>query len=120
MVVDDEEPLATTLVRVLQASGYDARAVFNAEQALNLFREFGPEVIISDVVMPGTNGVELAMRMRDVCPDCIVVLFSGNAATEQILEQARIQGFAFDVIAKPIHPRELLKRLRDILGSCTP
>lgn len=118
LVVDDEKVLAASLTEVLQNAGYQPRAVFSASEAITAMNEFRPDIIISDVIMPGGNGIDLAMKLREQCPDCIVVLFSGNAATQGLLDHARAQGFGFDVIAKPIHPRELLKRLQDILDGC--
>lgn len=66
--------------------------------------------------MPGLSGIELAILLRDAYPDCAVLLFSGQIATIAMLKVARGRGYNFEVIAKPIHPVEVLKRVRLGLG----
>jgi len=70
--------------------------------------------VISDVVMPGMNGVEMAVLIRERHPECKVLLFSSQAATVDLLEGIRTQGHNFEVLAKPIHPTELLARVASI------
>ena len=74
-----------------------------------------PELMVSDVAMPGLSGIDLAIKFKDVCPDCVVILFSGQARTQQMLEVARAGGYEFEVLAKPVHPRELLGRIKSRL-----
>ncbi len=113
LVVDDEKCIANTLATILQKSGYHANAAYDAQSAMELCKRNTPELIISDVVMPGTGGVELAIFVRKNYPDCRILLFSGQAATTDILERARRQGHDFDILAKPVHPRELLAKIAD-------
>jgi CheY-like chemotaxis protein len=111
LVVDDEQCIADTLAAILQNSGYQATAVYDAQSAMEACRVHAPELVISDVVMPGTGGVELAIFLRKTYPDCRILLFSGQAATADILERARRQGYKFDLLAKPVHPKDLLARI---------
>ena len=62
--------------------------------------------------MPGMSGIELAIQFRKNFPQCKVLLFSGQAATANLLEDARSDGYEFEVLAKPIHPADLLAKLR--------
>jgi CheY-like chemotaxis protein len=71
-------------------------------------------LIISDVVMPGMNGVEMAVLIRERHPACKVLLFSGNAATVDLLQEVRRRGHDFELLAKPIHPKDLLARLASV------
>jgi CheY-like chemotaxis protein len=73
-----------------------------------------PDLIIADVVMPELSGIDLAIRLRELCPTCKVLLFSGQAQTEDLLETARRQGHHFEVLAKPIHPNDLLSEIKDV------
>ena len=63
--------------------------------------------------MPGMTGIEVAIVVRDRLPECKIILFSGQAGTFDLLEQARIQGYEFELLAKPVHPTEFLARLDD-------
>lgn len=113
-VVDDEKCIADTLAVILRKSGYEARAFYNAQSALEQVKSCGPELVISDVVMPGMSGVEMAVLIKELHPTCRVLLFSGQAGTVDILEKVRGQGYNFELLAKPIHPTDLLARVADI------
>jgi DNA-binding NtrC family response regulator len=113
-VVDDEKCIADTLVVILIQSGYEAIAFYNAQSALKEVESCCPELVISDVVMPGMSGVEMVVLIRERHPACKILLFSGNAATADILETVRRQGHDFELLAKPIHPTDLLARLESM------
>src|SRR6201999_1789670 len=108
IVADDEELIANTLAIILNKAGFETRAVFSGEQVIELLDSFPPGMLILDVVMPGMTGIEVAIAVRQRCPDCKILLFSGQAATADLLEQAETQGHEFEIIAKPIHPSDLL------------
>jgi CheY-like chemotaxis protein len=74
-----------------------------------------PDLLISDMVMPLLSGIELAIQLREVCPNCKVLLFSGQAATAGMLDKARTSGHDFEVLAKPVHPADLLKKIRTVI-----
>jgi DNA-binding response OmpR family regulator len=76
-----------------------------------------PELLISDVVLPGMSGVELAITVKRVFPDCRIILFSGQAATSDLLASANSRGHHFSLLKKPIHPTELLARVKDTFSS---
>jgi CheY-like chemotaxis protein len=111
-VVDDEQVIANSLAIILNKAGFEARAVFSGEQAIELLESFQPEMLIADVVMPGMTGIEAAIVVRSKLPKCNILLFSGQAATTELLEQARTQGHEFEILAKPVHPADLLEKLR--------
>jgi DNA-binding response OmpR family regulator len=113
-VVDDEKCIADSLVTILRNSGYEATAFYNAQSALEQVESFSPELVISDVLMPGMNGVEMANLIRERHPTCKVLLFSGQAATADLLEGIRSRGYDFELLAKPVHPTELLARAADV------
>ena len=110
-MVDDEWIIADTLAVILCQHGYDASPVYSGADAVERARQIGPDLIISDVVMPGINGIEAAIRIREFLPSCKILLFSGQAATADLLEKARAQGHEFDILAKPVHPQDLLAKL---------
>jgi DNA-binding response OmpR family regulator len=112
-VVDDDRVIASTTTAILRLSGYDARSFVNPLEALEAARIVQPDLVLADVVMPGLSGIDLAVRLKEQCPTCKVLLLSGQAETEDLLAAAREQGHDFQVLAKPIHPRDLLARIKD-------
>ena len=112
LVADDERVIADTLAMILNQSGFEARAVYSSEKALEVVPEFKPNMLISDVIMGELNGIDAAIQIRQLLPTIKVLLFSGQAATADLLEKARAQGYEFEILAKPVHPQDLLTRLR--------
>jgi DNA-binding response OmpR family regulator len=112
LVADDERVIADSLAMILNLSGFEARAVYSGESAIELAAEFQPEMLISDVIMAGLSGIDAAIQIRALFPQVKILLFSGQAATADLLEKARAQGYEFDILSKPVHPQDLLARLR--------
>ncbi len=112
LVADDERVIADTLAMILNQSGFDARAVYSGEKALELAETLRPDMLISDVIMADLNGIDAAIRIRALLPEIKILLFSGQAATADLLEKARADGYEFDILAKPVHPQDLLAKLR--------
>jgi CheY-like chemotaxis protein len=92
-------------------NGYSARCFTAPMEALAAARSDVPDLLISDVAMPGLSGVDLAIEMRAQYPKCKIMLFSGQAATLDLLENARTQGHDFHLVLKPVHPSELLAHM---------
>jgi DNA-binding response OmpR family regulator len=114
LVVDDEQLIATTVAAILNSNGFEAVAAFSGDEALAEARRVRPDIVLSDVLMPKMSGVELGMQLRNEFPEARVVLFSGQAATTEMMRKAHEKGYQFDLIAKPIHPEELVARLRGL------
>lgn len=112
LVADDEQVIANTLAIILNQAGFEARAVYSGENALESIETFSPNMLISDVIMTGMTGIEAAIQIREKLPRCKILLFSGQAATADLLEKARSQGHEFEILAKPVHPTDLLAKLR--------
>ena len=70
-----------------------------------------PDAIISDVIMGGMTGIEAAIHITKIVPKCKVILFSGQAATADLLQRAKAAGHDFEILAKPVHPSVLLELL---------
>ena len=110
-VVDDEEVIAATLALVLQASGFDAVAFTDPLKALVAAETRCPDFLITDVMMPALNGVELAVQFKAIYPECRVLLFSGAMSSGRLVNDAHAKGHEFQILAKPVHPNELLNTL---------
>jgi DNA-binding response OmpR family regulator len=110
-VVDDEPVIASTLAAILQMNGFSAKFFTCPIEALTAARSKAPDLLISDVVMRGLSGVDLAIQVKAQCPECKVLLFSGQATTQDLLRDARSQGHDFQLLRKPVHPSEMLLRI---------
>ena len=113
LVVDDQRLIADTLAEILNNAGFDAVAAYDGWDALDKASRFDPDWVLTDVLMPRMNGVELAIAVRKNYPKSAVLLFSGQAGISEILQDGRRQGYEFELIAKPIHPLRLIERLSE-------
>ncbi|MGA7525129.1 MAG: response regulator [Acidobacteriaceae bacterium] len=112
LVVDDERVIADTTAEILGMSGFRAVAAYDGRTALELAREIRPDFLLTDVVMPGMSGIELAVAVKKVEPDTTVLLFSGQAATRELLDEVEWANDSFELVLKPVHPEELIAHLR--------
>jgi CheY-like chemotaxis protein len=112
LVADDERVIADTLAIILNQAGYNASAVYSGMSAVEEAKNVKPDLVISDVIMPDMNGIDAAIKIRAALPSCKILLFSGQAATADLLENARQRGHEFEILAKPVHPQDLLAKLK--------
>jgi len=117
LVIDDEKRIADTLALILKSAGYLPEVAYDGESGLAACHEFRPHLVISDVVMPGMSGIQAAIEIRRQFPDCGILLYSGQAATAQMMEEARSQGYEFELLAKPVHPVQLLETVKSLIGG---
>jgi DNA-binding response OmpR family regulator len=115
--VDDEEIIASTTAIILCHSGFDAIFFTLPLEALRAACGDPPDLLITDVVMPRLSGIELALLMRACCPDCKVLLFSGQATTGNLIEATDGTGKKFELLAKPVPPAALLSRVQSLMGN---
>jgi DNA-binding NarL/FixJ family response regulator len=114
-VVDDEDVIASSLAMILRfQGGFHATSFTDPLKALQAAHAETPDLLITDVVMPEMSRIDLAIQLRDVCPDCKVLLFSVQAATADLLEAARVKGSTFELLLKPVHPADLLASIRTL------
>jgi len=97
---------------ILDRSGFTSVPAFNAEDALLLASQSSFDILLTDVMMEPTNGIQLAVAFQAMQPGARIILFSGNEATASLLLGAASTAFNFPVLAKPIDPYLLLDRLR--------
>ena len=109
-VVDDESSIARMLAMILDREGFEAHAFEDPRKAIAACQEMAPDLLVTDVAMPKMTGVELAIHVRAMLPQCKILLFSGFLG--DLLKEARAEGHDFELVAKPIHPKDLLAKLR--------
>jgi DNA-binding response OmpR family regulator len=110
LVVDDERNIADTLAQIFQLQGFDSRAAYDGSAALIAAQTFAPEVLITDVVMPGMSGWDVAMEYARLLPTCRVILFSGYVEMNGSADAENIGNV--EVYTKPVPPRVFISRLR--------
>jgi DNA-binding response OmpR family regulator len=114
LVVDDERVIADTLAAILTQSGFACMVAYNAEDALEIAQVIPPQLLITDVAMPGMSGIELAIEVRALAADCQVLLFSGQATTADQLADPKYAIHNFVLLCKPLHPRKLLMYIANL------
>jgi DNA-binding NtrC family response regulator len=119
-VVDDEPVIASTLAAILQMNGFSARFFTSPLEALTAARTKAPDLLISDVTMPGISGIELAIKMKEQYPKCKVLLFSGHPTSLALLEDARTQGHDFCLLLKPVPQGEFLSEIGRMVDAAVP
>jgi CheY-like chemotaxis protein len=115
LVIDDEKLIAHSLRDILSRAGFDTVCALSGAEAIELAEEICPDIVISDVIMPDLDGVQTAIRIQRACPEARILLFSGQAATSDLLQRARAEGHTFDLLPKPIHPARLIAALRKLM-----
>ena len=111
-VVDNEPIIVETSKIILDRFGFCSQVFTNPLDALQTADSECPDFLLSDVVMPELNGIYLAIKFCERCPKCRILLFSGQTETSLLLESAREAGHHFPVLAKPVHPIELLVAIK--------
>jgi DNA-binding response OmpR family regulator len=112
LVVDDEPPLVKVVCRYLERDGFVVATAGDGERAVALAREFDPDVIVLDLMLPGIDGIEACRQIRTFSDAYIVML------TARVEEVDRIVGLstgADDYVTKPFSPGELMARVRAML-----
>ena len=112
LVVDDERLVAHSLAQVLNMVGFDAFSLYSGSQAIDRAVVTPFDVLICDVVMAGMTGIDAAIEISKLLPNCKVLLFSGNIATADMLKDAHERGHDFEILAKPVHPSVIVDRLK--------
>ncbi len=112
LVVDDQKLIADTITEILEDAGFQAVAAYDGWTALEAASSFRPDYLLTDVLMPRMNGVQLAIAVRRNYPTTRILLFSGQAGISEIMLEGQKQGYEFELIGKPIHPLKLIEHLK--------
>lgn len=113
LLVEDNEQVLEMVREIIEDQGYEVRFAMNAEEAMNIIEEgFEPQILCSDIVMPGqTNGIELARKLQDRNPALKVLLCTGW--TDQNLDESK----GLPVLFKPYRPSQLITRLGELVHT---
>jgi|KBSMisStaDraftv2_1062788.scaffolds.fasta_scaffold860309_1 CheY-like chemotaxis protein len=114
LIADDEKNIADTLALILGFLGFEATPVYSGEAAVDAAAKFLPDVLITDVIMGEMSGIEAAVLISQMLPQCKIILFSGQAATADLVSQAGSSIHRFEILSKPVHPHVLVDRIKSI------
>jgi len=120
LVVDEASATADALAEILRRNGYVTEAAYDATGALEKALLSPPELVITDVVLPGMSGVQLAITIKRVYPDCKILLCSGQASTPELIRSPHWAPYDFTLLSKPVRPRDLLALVEHRLGTAGP
>ena len=114
LLVDDEEGIRKVLSISLTDIGYQVLASENGEEALKLFKEMQPQIVLTDIKMPGMDGIELLKKIKEESPDTEVIMITGHGDMDLAIQSLKFD--ATDFITKPINDEALeiaLKRANE-------
>jgi two-component system OmpR family response regulator len=113
LVVDDEASLAEVLASVLRFEGWEVVTAGDGSEAVRAGREFGPDAVLLDVMLPDSDGLEVLRRLREADPNvCVLFLTARDAVEDRV---AGITAGGDDYVTKPFSLEEVLARLRGLL-----
>lgn len=114
LIVDDELALREMLKDVLDEEGYNTEIAASAEDALEILRSYNPDIIVSDILMPGMDGHEFCQAARGVS-DASILMMSGVSSEFSVLQRKQID--ADDFLIKPFDVENFLERIESLLGK---
>jgi len=114
LLAEDEDAMRTYLARALENAGYEVVAVDRGTAALPLLQESRFDLLLSDIVMPEMDGIELAQRCAEVSPQTKVMFITGFAAVSLKASREAPQA---KVLSKPFHLRDLVLEVQRMFGQ---
>ena len=117
LVIDDDPVARITIQTILEEEGYSVTCAEDGRRGLAAFRESRPDLVVTDIVMPGKEGIETILELRSIWPEGPIIAISagGRIAKGDLLELAK-GGGADAVLAKPFEPEALLALVRARAG----
>lgn len=111
LIVDDDGPIRTLLRRILEEDGHQIREAENGEVGLSLYREAPADLVITDILMPERDGMEVTLALTQEFLDARVIAITGAIGDQDFLNVAKLFG-ARRVIRKPFTPDEIRRAVR--------
>jgi len=115
LVVNDDCAIADTLAEILTQSGYAGVPAYNGQEALETALLMPPDALIADAMLPGISGLDLAIAVEGIYPECKIMLLSGSASTAALIASANRAGHHLELINKPMRPKDMLAHVNDSL-----
>ena len=118
LIVEDDEHIRTVFRRNLEGAGYEVVEASDGKEGLKAYRDYSPDLVITDIVMPEKEGTEMITELRRDFPDVKIIAVSGGGTipSSRYLVVARTLGVD-RALAKPVHVDELLAAVREVIGE---
>jgi len=113
LVVEDEVSIRKFITINLDRNGFTAFEADSGEKALEMVRMYKPAVMVLDIMLPGIDGFEVCKRLRDSCPELLIIMLTARA--QDVDKIMGLELGADDYMVKPFNPRELIARIRTVL-----
>jgi two-component system NtrC family sensor kinase len=110
LVIDDEEGIRRMLTLSLSSDGYEVLAAPGGEEGIKLFKDESPPIVLTDIKMPGADGIEVLKRIKDINPDAEVIMITGHGDMDLAIEALKLD--ASDFLNKPIKDEALSVALK--------
>jgi CheY-like chemotaxis protein len=120
LLIDDDRPLRTVLAEALSLAGHEVFQAEDGRQGVEIFRVARPDVVVTDLIMPGQEGIETIVQLRQEFPDLPIIAISGGASHSKLyLDMAKRLG-ARRIIPKPFSADQLLGAITEALAPPAP
>ena len=116
LIVDDEDVVLKSCLRILQKLDYEVDTAYSAQTALDYLQKKKYDIVVTDLMMPGMDGLQLLGEIKKLYPDIVVVIFTGFATVETTRQA--LKAGAFDFIPKPFTPDELRTVIDNAVKHC--
>ncbi len=111
LAIDDEATMLEWLKTILENDGYEVRAAMNAARGEELFRAWKPDAVVTDLMLPDLDGVELLKRFKAAHADTEVIVLTGHGSVPKAVEAIRAGAYSF--VEKPTEPDTLIAMLEE-------
>src|SRR6266508_1195539 len=113
LVAEDQDSARESLVELLKAEGYEVHEAADGNAAISLIDKLDLDLVLTDLMMPGANGIAVMKHVRDVSPQTLVMIMSAHATVETAIEAIRLG--AQDYLLKPLLFAEVLRKVRQLM-----
>ena len=118
LVIDDDEKIRLVFERFLKGKGYAVDCAADGKEGLLLLETKTPDLVITDIMMPDTDGLEVVLSMREKHPEIPVIAISGGITSTGMDFLPLVKKFgAIKVLYKPVELADLLEKIRELLGD---
>lgn len=118
LIVDDEEVILQSWENVLASAGYDVETALSGHEAVEIVHKQKPHIVITDLIMPDMNGIELCKRIKEMNPKTEVVLLSGHPDTVDKYQKDFVSAGGRDgILMKPLFISEIIKAVATIMNE---